>query len=100
MPVNLENSAVAIGLEKSVFILIRRKVNIKECSNSHTFALISHYPSKVQNSPSQPSTVLEPKLLMFKLGLEKAQEPETIANISQIIEKQENYRKKNLFLLY
>ena len=37
---------------------------------------------------------------MFKLGLEKAQEPETIANISQIIEKQENYRKKKIYFCF
>ena len=42
MPANLENSAVAIGLEKSVFIPIPRKDNVNECSNYHTIALISH----------------------------------------------------------
>ena len=43
MPANLENSAVAIGLEKvSFFILIPKKSNAKECSNYHTIALISH----------------------------------------------------------
>ena len=42
MPANLENSAVATGLEKSVFIPIPKKGNAKECSNYHTTALISH----------------------------------------------------------
>jgi len=42
MPANLENSAVAIGLEKSVCIPIPKKGNAKECSNYHTIALISH----------------------------------------------------------
>ena len=41
MPANLENSAVATGLEKSVFIPIPKKDNAKECSNYHTIALIS-----------------------------------------------------------
>ena len=41
MPANLENSAVAAGLEK-VFIPIPKKGNAKECSNYHTTALISH----------------------------------------------------------
>ena len=41
MPANLENSAVAIRLEK-VFIPIPKKGNAKECSNYHTIALISH----------------------------------------------------------
>ena len=35
MPASLENSAVATGLEKSVFILIPKKGNAKECSNYH-----------------------------------------------------------------
>ena len=42
MPANLENSAVATGLEKSVFILIPKKGNAKEFSNHCTIALISH----------------------------------------------------------
>ena len=41
MPANLENSAVATGLEK-VFIPIPEKGNAKEFSNYHTIALISH----------------------------------------------------------
>ena len=43
MPANLENSAVATGLEKiSVFIPILKKGNAKECSNYPTTELISH----------------------------------------------------------
>ena len=42
MPANLENSAVAIGLEKFIFIPIPIKGNSKECSNYCTIALISH----------------------------------------------------------
>ena len=42
MSANLENSAVATGLEKSVFIPIPKKGNAKECSNYRTIALISH----------------------------------------------------------
>ena len=43
---NLENSAVATGLEK-VFIPIPKKGNGKECSNYRTVAFISHV-SKVK----------------------------------------------------
>ena len=39
---NLENSAVATGLERSAFIPIPKKGNAKECSNYCTIALISH----------------------------------------------------------
>ena len=42
MPANLENSAVATGLEKASFIPIPKKGNAKECSNYCTIALISH----------------------------------------------------------
>ena len=41
MPANLENSAVATGLE-TVFVPIPKKGNAKECSNYHTIALNSH----------------------------------------------------------
>ena len=42
MSANLENSSLATGLERSVFILIPKKHNAKECSNYHPAALISH----------------------------------------------------------
>ena len=42
MPANLENSAVATELKRSVFIPIPKKGNAKECSNYCTTALISH----------------------------------------------------------
>ena len=41
MPANLENSAVATGLEKVSFIPITKKSNAKECSNYCKIALIS-----------------------------------------------------------
>ena len=41
MPTNLENTAVATELERSVFIPIPKKGNAIECSNYHTIALIS-----------------------------------------------------------
>ena len=46
MPANLENSAVAIGLEKVSVYFNPKKGNAKECSNYHTVALIL-YASKV-----------------------------------------------------
>ena len=42
MPANLENLAVATGLEKVSFHSSSKKGNAKECSNYHTIALISH----------------------------------------------------------
>ena len=46
MPANLENSAVATGLEKVTFHSNLKESNAKECSNYRTIALIS-YASKV-----------------------------------------------------
>ena len=51
MPANLENSAVATGLEKSVFIPIPKKSNAKECSNYHTIALIPHASKVILKIP-------------------------------------------------
>ena len=42
MPANLENSAVATGLEKVSFHSTPKTGNAKECSNYDTVALISH----------------------------------------------------------
>ena len=42
MPANLENSAVATRLERSILIPIPKKGNVKDCSNYCTIALISH----------------------------------------------------------
>ena len=42
MPANVENSAVATGLEKVSFHSNPKKGNAEECSNYHTIALILH----------------------------------------------------------
>ena len=73
MPANLENSAVATGLEKVT--LIPKKGNVKECSNYRTIALISH-ASKVMLKILQARLQQYVNSLMFKLVLEKAEEPE------------------------
>ena len=70
----VQNSAVAPGLEKSVFIPIPKKGNAKECSNYHTIALISH--TKVMLKILQARLQQYVSFQMFKLDLEKAQEPE------------------------
>ena len=41
-PVYMENSSMAIGLERSVFIPIPKKGNAKECSNYHKIMLMLH----------------------------------------------------------
>ena len=42
MPANLENSAVATGLEQVSFHSNPKERHAKECSNHHTIALVSH----------------------------------------------------------
>ena len=89
MPGNLKNSAEATGLEKvsfhsnpqdwkrSVFIPIPKKGNAKECSNYRTIALISHGSKimlKVLQARLQSTWTMN--FQMFKLDLEKAEEPE------------------------
>ena len=77
MPAHLENSAVATGLERSVFIPIPKKGNAKECSNYRKIALISQ-ASKVMLKFSKPgfNNMWTVNFQMFKLVLEKAEEPE------------------------
>ena len=75
MPENLENSVMATGLEKVSFIPIPKKDNAKECSNYHTIALISH-ASKVMLKILQARLQQYMNFQMFKLDLEKAEEPE------------------------
>ena len=77
MPANMENSAVTTGLGKVSFIPIPEKGNVKECSNYHTVALISH-ASKVMLKILQArlQQYVNCEFQMFKLVLEKAEEPE------------------------
>ena len=95
MPANLENSAAATGLEKSVFTPIPKKGNAKEYSNYQAIALISH-ASKVMLKILQarlPQYVTE-NFQMFKLDLEKAEEQEIkLPKSARSQKKQENSRK-------
>ena len=64
---------------KDVFIPIPKKGNAKECSNYCTIALISH-ASKVMLKILQAKLqqYVNREIQMFKLVLEKAEEPEII----------------------
>ena len=77
MPAKLKNSAVATGMERSVFISIPKKGNAKECSNCHTIPLISH-ASKLMLKILQARLhqYLNHELPDFQAGLRKAEEPE------------------------
>ena len=73
MPANLENSAVAIGLEKV-------HSNPKECSNYYTIVLISH-ASKVMLKILQAKKNKEPLEEREKVGLKLSiQKTKTMAS--------------------
>ena len=102
MPANLENSAVATGLEKVSFILIPKKGNAKECSNYHTIALISH-TSKVMLKILQARLQqhVNHELPDVQAGFRKGRGTrDQIANILWIMEKAREVPEKHLFPLY
>ena len=81
--------------KRSVFIPIPKKGNAKECSNYHTIALISHASKMMlkilQARLQQYITLNNP---MFKLVLEKTEEPEIkLPTSTGSLKKQESSRK-------
>ena len=101
MPANLENSAVATGLEKVNFIPIPKKSNAKECSNYRTIAFIS-LSSKVmlrvlQDRLQQHVTHELPDV---QAGFRKGRGTrDQIANILWIMEKAREFQKNIYFCL-
>ena len=99
MPANLENSTVATGLERSVFIPIPKKGNAKECANYYTIALISH-ASKVMLKILQArlQQYVKCELPDVKAGFRKGRGTrDQIANICWIIEKATEFQKNIYF---
>ena len=102
MPANLENSAVVQDWKTSVFIPIPKKGNVKECSNYHTTALISH-ASKVMLKILQASLqqYVNRELPDVQGGFRKGRGTrDQIANSHWIIEKARKFQKKKLLLLH
>ena len=87
--------------KRSVFIPVPKKGNAKECSNYRTIAFISH-ASKVMLKSSKPhfNSMWTVNFQMFKLDLEKAEEPEIKLPTSVgSLKKQEGSRKIPTFAL-
>ena len=87
---------------RSVFILIPKKGNAKECSNYSTIALMSH-ASKVMLIILQArlQQYVNKNFRMFKLVLEKAEEPEIkLPTSSGSWKKQESSRKTSISALF
>ena len=77
MPANMENSAMAMGLENICFHLIPKKGNAKECSNYHTIALISHVSKVVLKIlQARLQQYLNCELPVVQAGLRKGRGPE------------------------
>ena len=94
MPANLENSAVATGLEKVNF---HSNPKERQCQRMfklpHNCTHFTCWPSNAQNSPIRLQQWTE-NFQMFKLDLEKAEEPEIKLSASVgSSKKQENSRK-------
>ena len=97
MSANLANS-VANSWKRSVFIPIPKKGNAKECLNYHTIAFISH-TSKVILKILQARLKQYVNFQMFKLDLEKAEEPEIRLPASVgSLKKQDSSRKTSALL--
>ena len=62
--------------QRSVFIPIPKKGNAKECSNYHKIALISHASEVMLKIVQGFNSTWTVDFQMFKLNLEKAEEPE------------------------
>ena len=92
MAANLKTQQWLQDWKRSVFIPIPKKGNAKECSNYRTIALISH-TSKVMLKILQVRLQQHVNFQMFKLDLEKAEEPEIILPTSSgSLKKQESSR--------
>ena len=101
MPANLENSAVATGLQKVSFHSNTKERQCQRCSNYHTVALILH-ASKVLLKILQArlQQYVNYELQIFKLVLEQAEEPEIKLPISAgSLKKQESSRKTSISAL-
>ena len=98
MPANLENSAMATGLERFIFIPILKKGNAKECSNYRTIALISH-AGKVMLKILQArlQQYMNCELPDVQAGFRKAEKPEIkLPTSTGSWKKQESSRKTSI----
>ena len=99
MPANLEMQQWPQDWKRSVFILILKKGNAKECSNYHTITLISH-ASKVMLKILQArlQQYVNHELPAVKAGFRKGRGTrDQIANIRWIIEKAREFQKNIYF---
>ena len=101
MPANLENSAVATGLEKLSSHSNPKKGNAKECSKYHTIALIAHASKgMLKIFQSRLQQYMNCKLPDIQAGFRKSRGTrDQIDNICWIIEKARE-PQKNIYLCF
>ena len=89
MPSNIENSAVATGLEKISVHPILKIGNAKECSNYHTIALISQASEVMIKIPQDRlQEYVNRELPDVQTGFRKGRGTrDQIANIRWVIKK-------------
>ena len=101
MPANLENSAVATGLEKVSFLSNPKERQCQRMSTYRTIALISHASKimlKILQARLQQYTDCE--LPDLRDGLRKAEEPETKLPTSAGSWKKQESSRKNLYFCF
>ena len=102
MPTNLENSAVATGLEKVSF---HSNPKERQCQRMlkllHNCTHLTRYQSNAQNSQSRLQQYVKHELPDVQDGFRKGRGTrDPITNICWIIEKSKEVPEKHLLLLY
>ena len=101
MLANLENSAVATGLEKVSFHSNPKERQCQRTFNYHTTALISHANKvMVKILQARLQQYVNHEFLMFKLVLEKAEEPEIKLPTSAGSWKKQESSRKNIYFFF
>ena len=94
MPANLENQQLPQDLKRSVFILIPKKGNSKECSNYCTIALI---PVMLKIVQARLQQYMNCELPDVQAGFRKGRVArDQVANNRWIIKKQESSRETSI----
>ena len=85
--------------KRSIFILIPKKGNVKECSNYHTIALILHASKvKLKILQARLQQYMDQELPDVQAGFRKGRGTrDPIANILWIIEKTREFQKNIYF---
>ena len=102
MPANVENSAVATGLERSVFVPIPKQGNAKQCSNYHTKALVSHAnKSMLKILQARLKQYVNQELPDVQAGFRKGRGTrDQLVNIHWIVGKAREFQKYICFIDY